>query len=96
MLTTLNCLALARSSCCSTASACCVLWTSRVAPIGCEAGGGDEDWSQPRRMEARVANTGGNLSEDSEVLYTASPTPRLITEVTRLLAELAVSWRPSR
>ena len=30
--------------------------------------GGGEDWSQPRRLEARVEKTEGSLSEDSAVL----------------------------
>ena len=76
-LTTLNCLARALSSCCSTASACCVLWISRVAPMGCGEAGGGEDRVQPSRLEARRDSGEGSLTEDSAVLYTARPTPRL-------------------
>ena len=45
--------------------------------MGCEEMGGGEDWSQPRRLEARRDSGEGSLTEDSAVLYTAKPNPRL-------------------
>ena len=94
-LTTLNCLALALSSCCSTASACWVLWISKVAPMGWLDVGGGEEWSQLVRLEQIEPKQLGKRTEDNVVQYTEAPMHMYNTELMRLLVELAISWRPN-
>ena len=83
VITTLNCLALALSSCCSTASACCVLCTSSVAPMGWAGAGGGAEWSQPSSSPPSQPRLAGRRSLERAEQWTAAPTPRHSTQLTR-------------
>ena len=98
-LTTLNCLALALSSCCSMASACCVLCISSVAPMGDVeegAGGGLEERNQPSRESLSWPSMAGSRNVLSRLQWTAAPTTRLTRLVTRVLGELSPTCSHTR